>query len=258
MIQNAPSDDDVFFLANILHEISRPKDGLELLYKFAEKKPSFNSSERSSFGIIFKASVDSIRKSLRILADHYADEEENNHSEYCDRIKEVQAKSFDDLEKLCNETLDAIINFLLPNAENIQSEVFFLKLKGDIYRYISEFATGEEREKSLLNAETAYSSAIPKATDHLIEADPVRLGLLLNYAVFKYEHKRDCEDAKELLRNAIENVGNDFSDLTQEAVDETKSIIEVMQSNLNNWSEYPDEDEDEDEEDHEHESNENE
>ena len=35
--------------------------------------------------------------------------------------------------------------FLIPNASNPESKVFYLKMKGDYYRYLAEVATGETR-----------------------------------------------------------------------------------------------------------------
>lgn len=35
--------------------------------------------------------------------------------------------------------------FLIPKASNPESKVFYLKMKGDYYRYLAEVATGETR-----------------------------------------------------------------------------------------------------------------
>ena len=41
--------------------------------------------------------------------------------------------------------------FLIPKASNAESKVFYLKMKGDYYRYLAEVATGDARTgKSLL------------------------------------------------------------------------------------------------------------
>ena len=35
--------------------------------------------------------------------------------------------------------------FLIPKASNPESKVFYLKMKGDYYRYLAEVATGDAR-----------------------------------------------------------------------------------------------------------------
>ncbi|KAK8888455.1 hypothetical protein M9Y10_039532 [Tritrichomonas musculus] len=248
--QQQPSKaDDLLFLADLMKRIQRPKDGLELMEELANLKPSFNEIERSSFGAIFKAAVDNIRSSLRVLTDNLINEEEKGNTDFADNIKQVINETFSDLQKLCNRTLKIIDDCLLPNAESVKAKVFFLKLKGDIFRYISEYAEGEEKEKALSGADEAYLAAIPLSKSDLVKSDPVRLGLILNFAVFKYEHMQAHEEAKELLTDAIGLVKDDFSDLSNpDTVKEAESIIEVMQSNLENWDEMLGEDEEEDEE----------
>lgn len=242
-MENQPSPEDLLFLADLMKNIQRPKDGIDLMGKLSKIKPAFNVIERTSFGIIFKAAVDNIRNSLRTL--NLAYEEENERPDYSERIKEIINDSFSDLKKLCDKTLQIINDELLPNAESSQSKVFFLKLKGDIYRYLSEFGEGEEKEKDSAAADEAYLAALPIAKSDLPKSDPVRLGLILNYAVFKYEHVQAYEEAKELLNNAIELLNNDFSDLSPETAAESKSIIDVMQKNLKDWNQSEEEEEEE-------------
>lgn len=39
---------------------------------------------------------------------------------------------------------------LIPKASNPESKVFYLKMKGDYYRYLAEVATGETRNCKFL------------------------------------------------------------------------------------------------------------
>lgn len=40
--------------------------------------------------------------------------------------------------------------YLIPKASNAESKVFYLKMKGDYYRYLAEVATGDQRSSKLL------------------------------------------------------------------------------------------------------------
>lgn len=43
--------------------------------------------------------------------------------------------------------------YLIPKASNPESKVFYLKMKGDYYRYLAEVATGETRNSKYTNKE---------------------------------------------------------------------------------------------------------
>lgn len=40
--------------------------------------------------------------------------------------------------------------YLIPNASQAESKVFYLKMKGDYYRYLSEVASGEAKKCELI------------------------------------------------------------------------------------------------------------
>lgn len=40
--------------------------------------------------------------------------------------------------------------YLIPKASNPESKVFYLKMKGDYYRYLAEVATGETRNSKFI------------------------------------------------------------------------------------------------------------
>ena len=40
--------------------------------------------------------------------------------------------------------------YLVPKASNAESKVFYLKMKGDYYRYLAEVATGDSRNSKWL------------------------------------------------------------------------------------------------------------
>lgn len=48
--------------------------------------------------------------------------------------------------------------YLIPKASNAESKVFYLKMKGDYYRYLAEVATGDTRSSEWFIFFNFYSS----------------------------------------------------------------------------------------------------
>lgn len=48
--------------------------------------------------------------------------------------------------------------YLIPKASNAESKVFYLKMKGDYYRYLAEVATGETRNGTYLSGQWITNS----------------------------------------------------------------------------------------------------
>ncbi len=125
-------------------------------------------------------------------------------------MRGYKAKIESELNRYCNEILNLIDNQLLVKAEAAEAKVFYYKMKGDYYRYISEYTSGAEHTKAGDNAHEAYKSATEKAEKDLKTTHPIRLGLALNYSVFHYEVKNDpskaCQLAKQAFDDAIADI----------------------------------------------------
>ena len=49
------------------------------------------------------------------------------------------------LREICCDVLGLLKKFLFPKATQAESKVFYLKMKGDYYRYLAEVAVGDSR-----------------------------------------------------------------------------------------------------------------
>ena len=49
-----------------------------------------------------------------------------------------------ELKKICQEVLDLLDEKLIPSASSTDCTIFFLKMKGDYFRYLAEFLKGKE------------------------------------------------------------------------------------------------------------------
>jgi len=63
-----------------------------------------------------------------------------------DLIKGYRFKIENELEEICNDVLNLLDDPLIPSSKNPEAKVFFLKMKGDYYRYLGEFLSGEKKK----------------------------------------------------------------------------------------------------------------
>ena len=109
-----------------------------------------------------------------------------------------------------------------------------MKTCADYYRYISEIASGMKLHDSKEQARKLYDEA---NSISLPACNPVKLGIVLNLAVFNYEimqdYKRACAVADRALSEALEKI----DDLEEEEFREAKATIELLKENLAIWKE---------------------
>ncbi|EDL27014.1 mCG50585 [Mus musculus] len=59
-------------------------------------------------------------------------------------IKDYQEKVELELSSISIMVLELLVKYLIANATNPESEVFYLKMKGDYFRYLAEVACGND------------------------------------------------------------------------------------------------------------------
>ncbi len=115
-------------------------------------------------------------------------------------------------------------------------------MKGDYYRYISEYTTGAENKKAGDNASTAYVAATEKAEKDLKTTHPIRLGLALNYSVFHYEVKNDASKACQLAKQAFDDAIADIDQIEEDQYKDATTIMQLIRDNLTLWTSELEED----------------
>ncbi len=48
-----------------------------------------------------------------------------------------------ELNGICQDVLDLLRDVLIPNSEVAEAKVFYMKMRGDYYRYLCEFTSGD-------------------------------------------------------------------------------------------------------------------
>jgi len=150
-------------------------------------------------------------------------------------MRELRESVEKQLHTSCGEILDLIDAHLIPAAKDMDSKVFWNKMKGDYYRYIAEFEKEDKKEAAQKKAFDSYQLSINDSKD-LVPTNPILLGLALNYSVFYYEIMGDKEKAIEMAKKYFDAAIPLIDKLDGEAYKDTTLILQLLRDNISLWT----------------------
>merc|ERR1712070_1114719 len=109
-------------------------------------------------------------------------------------------------------------------------------MKGDYFRYLAEFKTGEPRQEAAESSLLAYKNASEIANTELATIHPIRLGLALNFSVFYYEVLNSPEKACNLAKNAFDEAIQELDTLSEESYKDSTLIMQRLRDTLTLWT----------------------
>jgi len=202
----------------------------------SEKGEDLDVDERNLLSVAYKNVVGSKRASWRTLSGGFDDADEELLNKY-------KALVEDELEAICQEVLKLLTDHLCKTVEGNgdETEVFYLKMCGDYYRYLSEFRVSEEKYKK--SAEEYYKKAMDVAEANLNETHPTRLGLALNFSVCYYEILKEPEKACDLAKKSFDAAIEKLDTLNDASYKDSTLIMQLLRDNLTLWTSSTEEDE---------------
>jgi len=140
-----------------------------------------------------------------------------------------------EMTSICKEVLGLLETTLVPATKNKgdESQVFFLKMTGDYFRYMAEFAPGAGHETK---ATEYYKMALEVAQEKLPPTNPIRLGLALNYSVCMYEIQKDPTKACALAKQAFDDAISKLDQLDEGSYKDSTLIMQLLRDNLTLWT----------------------
>ena len=237
--------EELVYLAKLYEKAERYPEMVKTINKFVELDPKLTRDERNILSAGYKNIISDKRASWRLLNSLEKKESKKNSSQV-DNIKTVKNSIEKELTNIIDDIQLIIDKYLIPNAIDSENKVYFLKLKGDYYRYKCEFAIGKEFNEACSKAEKVYEEASEIANKCIPISSSTRLGLALNYSVFFYEIKGLKEEACKIAKNAFDEAMKVLDILEKSKPKDTILIIQLLKENLILWSnEMNDNDEEE-------------
>jgi len=272
------SRESLTILARISEQAERYDEMVDSMRKVAEISAKDSNpvplsvDERNLLSVAYKNVVGTRRASWRIVSSIQQKEEgrTNPVNDTIQAVIQYRKKIELELEKVCKDVLTVLTDYLIDDTitkeylqqeddggdeatakenkkkreEAGESKVFYLKMKGDYYRYLAEFipqppatAPAEERNDSAGGqAFAAYTQASELAKVFLAPTHPIRLGLALNFSVFEYEINHRPEEACHLAKQAFDDAIAQLDSLSEESYRDSTLIMQLLRDNLTLWS----------------------
>lgn len=226
--------------ARLLEIAERYEDMAEEMRKaveiIAKERQELSVSARNSFSLAYKNLVSSRRSSWRALFSEKIKIQETKPKEL-HNVDDLLIRVEKELHAYCDQVLNIIDNYILAGENySCAHRVFFLKMKGDYYRYKAEILKGEEEAGVSNLAMDSYMKAKKIADDELKLTDPIRLGLYLNFSVYQYEIKGNIEEACKIARNAFDTAIVELDTLSEDYYKDSTLIMQLLRDNLTLWS----------------------
>jgi len=221
---------DLVFMARTAETAERYDDMckfMRALVKSTDQKSDLTVEERNLLSVAYKNVIGARRASWRTL-----NVEEHKDNEL---LKSYKAQVEGELEGICKDVLDLLQTILVPYTKGKmnESQVFYLKMTGDYYRYLAEFVEGKAYDKQ---AAENYEQALVVATEKLSPTHPIRLGLALNYSVCFYEILKDQKKACELAKKAFDDAISKLDQLDEASYKDSTLIMQLLRDNLTLWT----------------------
>ncbi|MQM17846.1 hypothetical protein Taro_050829 [Colocasia esculenta] len=209
---------------------------VESMKRVANLDVELTVEERNLLSVGYKNVIGARRASWRILSSIEQKEAARGNEDHARKIKEYRRKVEAELAGICNDIMTVIDEHLIPSSSAGESSVFYYKMKGDYYRYLAEFKTGNERKEAADQSLKAYEAATSAAAADLSPTHPIRLGLALNFSVFYYEIMNSPERACHLAKQAFDEAISELDTLSEESYKDSTLIMQLLRDNLTLWT----------------------
>jgi 14-3-3 protein beta/theta/zeta len=227
--------------AKLSEQAERYDDMAAAMQKVTEQGEELTNEERNLLSVAYKNVVGARRSSWRVISS--IEQKTEGQEKKQAMAREYRQKIENELREICNDVLGLLDKHLVAKASNAESKVFYLKMKGDYFRYLAEVASTTDksnkladREQVVAESEKSYQAALEIAKDHMHPTHPIRLGLALNYSVFFYEILNSSDKACELAKQAFDDAIAELDTLNEDSYKDSTLIMQLLRDNLTLWT----------------------
>merc|ERR1712079_203454 len=226
--------DELVQRAKLAEQAERYDDMAACMKSVTETGAELSNEERNLLSVAYKNVVGARRSSWRVISSI---EQKTEGSERKQQMaKEYREKVEKELRDICQDVLGLLDKFLIAKASNAESKVFYLKMKGDYFRYLAEVAVGDAKASVVEDSQKAYQDAFEISKSKMQPTHPIRLGLALNFSVFYYEILNSPDKACQLAKQAFDDAIAELDTLNEDSYKDSTLIMQLLRDNLTLWT----------------------
>ena len=226
---------EYLFLIKLFRDTENYPDMVKAMNKYIELSPKLLKEEKKLLCDAYKNVISSKRNSLHILSN-LSTKGELKQTYKLREISIMKEKIQLELKEIFQVIHSVLDRYLIPNAQDSESKILYMKLKADYFRYHCEFAEGEEFEEISNNARTMYKQAFDLAEKELPLYNEIRLGLILNYSVFEYDIMDNKNEGYEMALKTYNDIMKILDDVEKKRASDNLLLIQLIKENINVWS----------------------
>jgi len=226
--------DELVQRAKLAEQAERYDDMAASMKSVTETGIELSNEERNLLSVAYKNVVGARRSSWRVISSI---EQKTEGSERKQQMaKEYREKVEKELRDICNDVLALLDKYLIAKASNPESKVFYLKMKGDYYRYLAEVAVADAKSAVIEDSQKSYQEAFDISKSKMQPTHPIRLGLALNFSVFYYEILNSPDKACQLAKQAFDDAIAELDTLNEDSYKDSTLIMQLLRDNLTLWT----------------------
>ena len=224
------------YLATILENAGKHEEAMKYMEEIAKsKKNDLSIEEINLLTISFNNQITKKLNQIKILNKVIAKDELTN-SKYLKTDTNIRDIIQRDINDICNKMINLCDNYLLNKTEKNETKILYLKLRGQYYRYLSDVLENEQQKDANKNAINSFNEAF-ELIDNLSVTNPIRLGFILNYAIFQYEFLDDIDTALKIAKENFEIGINQLEKVNDNnEYQNASSILMLLKQNIDMWN----------------------
>jgi len=222
-------------LFHIIGPLDCIKEKMNLLESFFEIKLPFNAEDRKMIDSIFRSVVSKTRKSLKILKNMIEKGKKRYGTEKYQKLVDAKNELVIELERNCYGLISRLDSEVIQHDSSNESISFFLLLKADLLRYITEWCNESERLKMITRTQNCYIQALNTAKMCYSPYSIVSLSISLNYSLFLYENNVSKKEAISIAQDILNNANSGTKETSDDEFAESTKLIQTIKENTSLW-----------------------